>query len=209
MTEADPSPSPAPAPPAAPAGGDPRLALLTGRRSQGIKHLREPGPSEAELAAMTEAALAAPDHAGLVPYRFKVVRGAAREALGQLFASVAREAGRDEAAVAIEIERAQRAPVTVAVVARIDLGHPLVPAHEQWVAVGAALANFLDAAHALGYAGKMLSGAKVRHPRVVAAFCESGETLVGWIALGTASRPPAPRAAKLPVEAVLRPWPAA
>ena len=63
-----------------------------------------------------------------------------------------------------------------------------MPAHEQWVAVGGALTNFLNAAHLLGYAGKMLSGAKVRHPDVVAAFCAPGETLVGWVALGTPDR---------------------
>ena len=96
--------------------------------------------------------------------------------------------------------------MTVAVVARIDLGHPVVPAHEQWAAVGGALANFLNAAHALGYAGKMLSGAKVRHPAVQAAFCEAGETLVGWVALGTATRLPTPGHAKAGLAEVLIDW---
>ncbi len=41
------------------------------------------------------------------------------------------------------------------------------------------LANFLNAAQLLGFAGKMLSGAQARHRRLVAAFCEPGETLVG------------------------------
>lgn len=44
---------------------------LLGRHSLGIKHLAEPGPDEAQLLAMTQAALRAPDHAGLVPFRFK------------------------------------------------------------------------------------------------------------------------------------------
>lgn len=183
------------------------VASLIGRHSQGIKHLREPGPSDEELRLMTQAALSAPDHAGLVPYRFKVVRGPARAALGRLFGEVARSAGKDEATIAIEAERASLAPVTVAVLARLDLGHPVVPAHEQWVAIGGAVTNFLNAAHGLGYAGKMLSGAKVRHPQVVAAFCEQGETLVGWIALGTATRQPASRRAeKADVATVLQPW---
>jgi len=75
-----------------------------------------------------------------------------------------------------------RAPVRVAVLARIDLGHPMVPAHEQWACVGGALTNLLNAAHALGFGGKMLSGAKARHPAVQPAFCGPGETLLGWIA---------------------------
>jgi hypothetical protein len=95
----------------------------------------------------------------------------------------------------------------VTVLARIDLGHPIVPAHEQWVALGGALALFLSAAHALGFAGKMLSGAKVRHPAIQAALCEPGETLVGWIALGTALAPPGPHRAKATVRDILHDWP--
>jgi nitroreductase len=184
----------------------PLLESLLGRHSQGIRHLVEPGPDADALALMAEAALRAPDHAGLVPFRFKAVAGPAREPLADLFEQVAREAGKDEDSVRIERQRAGKAPVTVAVIARVDLGHPLVPAHEQWAAVGGAITNFLNAAHALGYAGKMLSGAKARAPLLVAAFCEPGETLVGWIALGTAARPVAARDGKLGVAEVLTMW---
>lgn len=188
---------------------DDPLAPLLGRHSLGVRHLREPGPGLAELRRMTEAALRAPDHARLVPFRFTAVLGPAREALAALFAAAARDAGKDEAGAALDAERARDAPVTVAVLAKIDLGHPLVPAHEQWAAVGGALANFLNAAHALGYAGKMLSGAKARSPRLAAAFCEPGETLVGWIALGTPTRPIAEKQAKAEAADVLRLWPGA
>lgn len=168
----------------------PLQALLT-RYSVGPKHLVEPGPSDEELALMVQAALRAPDHAELVPYRFKLVRGAAKQGMAALFADAARAAGKGEEGAALDAERALKPPLTVAVVARIDLGHPQVPAHEQWAAVGGAIANFLTAAHALGFGGKMLSGAKVRHPAIAAAFCEPGETLLGWIALGTPARQPA------------------
>jgi nitroreductase len=186
------------------------LQCLLSRQSLGGKHLVEPGPDEAALAQMAAAALRAPDHAELVPFGFKVVRGEARRALAALFEQAARDAGKNTDAARIDAERALRAPVTVALVARIDMGHPLVPAHEQWVAVGGALANFLNAAHALGFAGKMLSGAKVRHPALQAAFCGAGETLVGWVALGTAARPArmtGPVRAKARAADVLQPWP--
>jgi nitroreductase len=185
---------------------DDTLGALLARHSLGIKHLVEPGPDDAQLALMAQAALRAPDHASLVPFRFKLVRGAARERLAQLFAQAARSAGKDDAGAALDAERAARAPLTVAVVARIDLGHPLVPAHEQWIAVGGALANFLNAAHLLGFAGKMLSGAKARHPAIVAEFCAPGETLVGWLALGTAGRALRPRDHKASAADVLLDW---
>ena len=180
-------------------------ALLT-RYSVGPKHLTEPGPSDAQLALMAEAALRAPDHAELVPYRFKVVRGAAKEGMAALFADAARAAGKGEVGAALDAERALKPPVTVAVVARIDLGHPLVPAHEQWAAVGGAIANFLTAAHALGFGGKMLSGAKVRDAAISAAFCDPGETLLGWIALGTPLRRATGPARKGDAASVLIDW---
>ncbi len=182
------------------------MVTLLSRHSLGGKHLGEPGPDEAALRSMTEVALRAPDHEGLVPFRFKLVRGAARARLAELVEQAALDGGKDAAAARIDAERALGPPVTVAVLARIDLGHPIVPAHEQWATVGGAITNFLNAAHALGFAGKMLSGNKVRQPAVQAAFCETGETLVGWISLGTPVREPSPGHAKAGVDEVLRDW---
>lgn len=184
----------------------PALALLLSRHSLGGKHLGEPGPDDPALRRMVQAALHAPDHAELAPFRFKVVRGAARERMAALFEQAALAAGKDAAAARIDAERALRAPVTVAVVACIDMGHPIVPAHEQWAAVGGAITNFLNAAHALGFAGKMLSGNKVRHAALQAAFCTQGETLLGWISLGTPARPPSAGHAKAGVDDVLSDW---
>lgn len=180
-------------------------ALLT-RYSVGPRHLVEPGPDDAQLTLMVQAALRAPDHAELVPYCFKLVRSEARQAMAKLFADAARASGKGEEGAALDAERALRPPVTVAVVARIDLGHPLVLAHEQWAAVGGAVSYFLMAAHALGFGGKMLSGAKVRNPAIAAAFCEAGETLVGWIALGTPARKPSGPARKPDPGQVLIDW---
>ncbi|MBL8288618.1 MAG: nitroreductase [Rubrivivax sp.] len=190
-----------------PAPGVPlALRSLLSRHSLGGKHLVEPGPDDAALRLMAEAALHAPDHAGLVPFRFKVVRGAARERMAGLFERAALAAGKDAGEARIDAGRALRPPVTVAVLARIDAGHPVVPAHEQWAAVGGAITNFLNAAHALGFAGKMLSGNKARQPAIQAAFCDAGQTLVGWISLGTPAQPPSAGRAKAGVEQVVSEW---
>lgn len=194
-----PTPTHPPAPPVTP------LDALLGRYSQGIKHLGPPGPDATQLQLLVQAALRAPDHGELVPFRLVAVQGVARARLADLFAAHAQAKGKGADGVAIERERALKAPLTLAVLARIDLGHPLVPAHEQWMAVGGAVANLLNAAHAMGFAGKMLSGDKARAPALVQAFCEAGETLVGWVALGTPSKQGRARAAK-PVAGVLREW---
>lgn len=181
------------------------LRSLLSRCSVGPKHLVEPGPDEAALQQMAAAALRAPDHAGLTPYRFALVRGAARESLADLFEQAARAAGK--APSAVDRERALGAPVTVAVIARIDAGHPVATVHEQWMAVGGAVTNFVNAAHMMGYGAKMLSGNKVRAAPVVAAFCAPGETLVGWIVLGTPSRQATPKFDKPAPEQILGDWP--
>jgi nitroreductase len=182
------------------------LGELLRRYSVGTKHLAEPAPMLDELRRMTEAALRAPDHAGLVPFRFAAIRGEARARLADLFEQAAVLSGKNTVDAARDRLRALDAPLLVAVIARIDPGHPLATVHEQWMAVGGALTNFLNAAHALGYAGKMLSGAKVRAAPVVAAFCEPGEQLVGWVVLGTARKPGSPKFNKPAAGDVMRDW---
>jgi len=182
------------------------LQALLGRYSVGPKHLQEPGPDDAQLALMVEAALRAPDHGELLPFRFKLVRGEARARMAALFAAAARAAGKGEAGAALDAERALRPPVSVAVLARIDLGHPQVPAHEQWACVGGAISNFLTAAHLQGFGGKMLSGAKVRDPAICAAFCGPGEILVGWINLGTPARHASGPSRKGGVDIAMQDW---
>jgi nitroreductase len=179
--------------------------LLT-RFSVGARHLREPAPPPAALRQMVAAALRAPDHAGLTPYRFAVVEGAARDALGELFHAEALVQGKSPEQAQRDRERATGVPMLVAVIARIDAGHPLATVHEQWIALGGALSNFLTAAHALGYGGKMLSGSKVRADAVMAAFCRPGESLVGWMVLGTPQGTGRPKFSKPAPEEVLSLW---
>ncbi|WP_137921767.1 nitroreductase [Hydrogenophaga sp. 2FB] len=182
------------------------LAGMLTRYSVGPKHLADPAPSLDELRRMTEAALRAPDHAGLVPFRFAAIRGEARGRLADLYEQAAVLAGKSPADAERDRGRALDAPLLVAVIARIDPGHPVATVHEQWMTVGGALTNFMNAAHALGYAGKMLSGAKVRAAPVVAAFCGPGETLVGWVVMGTAQKPGSPKFQKPLPDEVLRDW---
>ncbi|MCW5653621.1 nitroreductase family protein [Hydrogenophaga sp.] len=182
------------------------LANLNSRFSVGAKHLAEPAPSPQDLQGMAQAALRAPDHAGLVPFRFAIVRGAARERLADLFEQAAVQAGKTADEAVLDRRRALEPPLLVAVIARIDTGHPVASVHEQWMTVGGALTNFLNAAHALGYAGKMLSGAKVRAAPIVAAFCGPGESLVGWVVMGTARKIGTPKFQKPGPDEVLRDW---
>jgi len=161
------------------------LDLLTRRRS--ISRLTEPGPDEADLTTMIEAACAAPDHGRLRPWRFVVLRGSARDELGAAFAQA--QSQRDPAATDEDLAnvaaKARRAPVIVAVVARTT-PHPKVREWEQLVAAGCAAQNLCLAATALGYGSMWRTGWLAEHPVVLARLgLGEDEQLVGMIYLGT------------------------
>jgi nitroreductase len=173
------------------------LEDLLGRYSLGGKHLIGPGPDHGDLELIVKAALRAPDHGELTPFRFTVVEGESRNRLANLFESYAISTGKSKESCQIERDRALSIPVSIAVIARIDMSHPIVPAHEQWMCIGGAVTNILNAIHMLGYAGKMLSGGKVRDKTIIDAFCLPGESLVGWIVVGTPSMPVKEKTPKL------------
>ena len=100
-------------------------AVLT-RRSVAPAFLAEPGPDDAALARILDAGACAPDHGKLRPWRFIVIRGTARERLGEVFveALVRRQPDAPEAAIEQERMRPLRAPLLIAVAARIAREHP-------------------------------------------------------------------------------------
>lgn len=181
------------------------LRALLARHSIGPKHLREPGPTAEELWLAALAALRAPDHEKLMPFRFVVIEREHRTLLAELYADLARREGRSAEEIATERDRAMRAPTLIAVLVRIDEAHAIVPPHEQWLAAGGALAHFVTALHLLGYGAKVLSGRKVQDPAIAAAFCGPGERLAAWIAAGTPARASHPWHNDTP-DAVLARW---
>lgn len=165
------------------------LRLLLTRFSVSPKYLGEPGPSDEELSVVALAALRGPDHGKLIPFRFVVARGEGLQRLAELFLDYGRRRGKAGDALRAERDRAIQAPVVVAVVARIATGDAEVPPHEQWATVGGAISNALTALHILGYAGKMLSGARAADRLIGQAYCKDGEQLIGWMSMGTPRRP--------------------
>jgi nitroreductase len=161
------------------------LRTLLHRYSLSPKHLGPPGPSHEELQVMTLAALRAPDHEKLIPFRFVVIRGEGLQRLADLYVQYGRRRGKTGRELEQERERALNTPVVIGVVARIDPHHPEVPVHDQWACVGGAITNALNALHIMGYGAKMVAGARALDPGIVAAHCREGEVLAGWICTGT------------------------
>ncbi len=170
------------------------LAVLGQRYSVGPKYLESPGPNAAQWAQAAALALRAPDHGGLRPFRFVVVGDAERPVLGELFAAGAQQRGQAPDEIERARARAYNGPGLVALVARVRDDVPDVPPHEQWLCVGAALMNFMNALHLMGFGAKALSGASVSDPAVHSAFCGPGEQLANWIIAGRPTRAAHPKA---------------
>lgn len=177
------------------------LQALLSRHSVGPRWLTGPAPSAQQLEQAVACALRAPDHGQLIPWRAVLIEEEQRDALGQLFADFALAVGKPADEIERERERAAKGPVLVAWVASITPGIAEVPEHEQWLCVGGALTNFLNAMHLMGYAAKTLSGRKCQHPAVARAFCGEGEQLVAFICVGTPTRQGKPRCPDEPASA--------
>lgn len=168
------------------------LELLHGRASAVADTLEAPAPAGADLDAILRAGVAAPDHGALRPWRFVLVRGAARARLGEVFAEAARarDPDLDEAALARLRAKPLRAPLLVAVVARIDPDNPKIPAIEQVLSAGAAAQQMQLAANALGYGSVWLTGASAYDAHVTEALgLEPEDRIVAFLYMGTPGAP--------------------
>ena len=171
-----------------PVAAEAALEHLARRFSVGPKYLAGPAPSQAQLLQAACLALRAPDHGGLGPFRFVRVGADQRERLAALFAQGAAQRGHGADEVERARQRAHNGPALLALVGRIEADVDSVPAHEQWLCIGAGLMNFLNALHLMGFGAKTLSGASVRDPDIQRAFCEPGAQLLAWVVAGTPTR---------------------
>lgn len=175
---------------------EPAVMPLLARRSVSPKRLQAPGPDLGDIDLIVQAALRAPDHGGLHPWRILEFREEQRLALANCFEEEKRR--RDPLASAVDLRRA-RAHATLAPVLLAFIVSPRartkVPVREQWLAAGAALGNLLNAAHQLGFGAIVLSGERCFDPVFAARLGLRGEEyLAGFVSLGSvAEAPPAKR----------------
>jgi nitroreductase len=155
-----------------------------------VPRLREPAPDAAQRELLFRAALRAPDHGQLRPWRFLTIEGAAREHLGELFAQALTAGGGEVSEEALAKARAMplRAPLLVVVIARVK-AHAKVPPQEQVIAAGCAAHAILLAAHAQGIGAVWRTGELAYNAQVATGLgLASDEQIVAFLYLGTAER---------------------
>jgi len=163
------------------------LDALHGRNS--VASLCEPGPDADQLHNIFKAGLRASDHRRLQPWRFIVVQGHARQALGQLMVEVSLEQQPDLSCEQQEKIRAMplRAPLIVVVVAAVkpEARHK-VPVVEQLLSAGAAAQLMTVAAHAQGIGTIWRTGDLAYNSSFKAGLgLASKDEIVGLLYMGT------------------------
>jgi nitroreductase len=172
-------------------------ALIGHRQTVRPRRLAAPGPDEAQLELILNAAAAAPDHGELVPWRFVIIPAASRARLAQVFASSLLE--RDPRATADQLEQARdkafRAPLLMLAIARTGFAGDEVPAPERLISAGCAIQNMLLMATAMGFGSALTSGKAITSPALERLFgIEAGEQALCFVSIGTAARRKPPRA---------------
>jgi len=164
------------------------IEFLLSRRSVLADAMSGPGPSDDELRQIIEAGMRVPDHGRLTPWRFVIIRGAARERLGEVMEAAFRRDNPDapEQRVTREGQRFARAPVVVAVVSQVTAGHK-IPEWEQILSSGAACQTMLIAALSMGYAAQWLTEWYAYDPQVGQALgLEGNDRIAGFLYIGNA-----------------------
>ncbi len=161
------------------------LELLYTRKSHN-KLCGEPLTKE-QLEKLFRAALRAPDHAQLKPWRYQVYAGQSLERLGDYFVK-ASELDSDTPLSSEEREKirgkALRAP-TLILAYLSPKDHPKVPHIEQVLSLGASVQNLLMAAHFMGVGAIWRSGKLCFNPHLAKLLgLKPQESILGFIFLG-------------------------
>jgi len=151
-----------------------------------IPKLTDPAPNGECLHNICRAAFRAADHGVLRPWRFLVIQGDGRKALGELFVSAATSAepGQEPAALERLREKPLRAPLIIVTIS-CHRESPKVPEIEQDLSAAAATQNMLLAAHAQDIGAFWRTGSMAYDPVVKRGLgLADNEKIIGFLYLG-------------------------
>ena len=160
------------------------IEALTSRSS--AKSFGDMTPTRDHIDTILRAAVRAPDHGRLRPWRFMLIEGEQRAKFGDILAASALRRTPNLSAGDLQRERdkAKRAPLIILVACRIVPGTK-VPAIEQLMAVGAATQNILLGLHNFGYAAAWKTGEAAYDREVKKSLgLNSDDHIVGFVYAG-------------------------
>jgi nitroreductase len=187
---------------------------LLSRNSLAGAFMTAPAPDDAQLRQILGAAQRAADHGRIRPWRFFVVRPADYEVFYDRLAQAATRVQGDPARYTQNRDKYRlpaRAPLLIVAAAKIDKTSKVAPIEQAFAAAGATQL-VLNAAHALGYAAFLFSGAGVFDlPLKASLGLTADDHLIGFICVGTPDGPGKPgpsaeEAVKLGLESTVKQW---
>lgn len=169
------------------------IDLLLKRNSMKLVH--GPGPSNEDLDKILKAAMTAPDHGAIRPWRFKIIRG--KDAIKE-FADLSykfRQASDKpftEEKLASSKAWLYEVPLVIAVATQVN--HQVtdkIDEIEQYLATGAAMTQILNACHFLGYGAFWSTGIAtyIDEFQTAIGFDSLDYRFLGFIAIGTPKTP--------------------
>ena len=172
------------------------IDILLNRVSVPAHLLAEPVPSASQLEQALKAAVTAPDHGALRPWRFVVIEKEGRNRLGEQLAEAAKMSNPDMLEEKLQKlkEKPLRSPMIIAVFSKTDKENNKVPEFEQVVSAGVAAQQLQLALQGMGFASIWLSGPYTNSPPVKQLLgAVEADTVVGFVYVGTSSiQPPQP-----------------
>lgn len=158
------------------------LDLLQRRRSS--KKFGEIAPTKEVLEQMFKAALRAPDHGRLKPYRFVVIENTSL--FQQCLIAAAEEFELGENGLAKASKLANQSPCVVATIAKLDEQNAKVPVWEQQITAGCATYALQLAANTLGFETVWISKHWIKGSAMRQALnCLENEQIIGFILIGS------------------------
>ncbi|WP_419252119.1 nitroreductase [Caulobacter sp. ErkDOM-YI] len=167
------------------------LGFLARRRSASAMSLTAPGPDDAQLIDLLRLAARVPDHGKLSPWRFVILRGAAKDIFAEKISALAGDQANPLKANAA-LRKLTRPPVCVAVISRYIAGE--IPEWEQRQSASAVCMQMLLAAPAMGWGANWITDWYSYDPRALEILgVADGEQVAGFLYLGTSSEQPQER----------------
>ncbi|WP_397449216.1 nitroreductase family protein [Pseudomonas sp. NA-150] len=157
-----------------------------------VPRLIDPAPDAAQREILFSAALRAPDHGQLRPFRFLTIEGAAREQMGELLVQALKISDAQAPQPAVDKARLGplRAPLVVVVIAKLQ-DHFKVPKQEQRITAGCAAHAVIMAAYAMGVGAVWRTGDLSYSAHVAKGLgLAADEEVVAFLYLGTPQNPP-------------------
>lgn len=162
------------------------LEFLHTRQSN--PHLQGPGPDDEALNHVLMAGMKVPDHGGLTPWRFTVIRNEGLDRLSKIFKTAVISDGADDAKITKAENMPYRSPLIIVVSSKYQQ-HLKVPKQEQIIAAGCSVHAMQMAATTLGFGAMWRTGELSYHPLVKERLnIELHEDIVGFLYIGTKTK---------------------